>query len=67
MAPLSRTLVGLKYERNKNRSEYSINQGFDELETFQTKNNAQITLDFQLVDYLYTRSGKIDVIGRPQI
>jgi len=44
-APPSRTL-GLNYERNKKRSEYSINQGVDELETFQAKDNAPITLDF---------------------
>ena len=66
-APPSRTLVGLNYERNKKRSEYTINQGVDELETFQTKNNAQITSDVQLVDYLHMKSGKSDVVGRPQI
>jgi len=48
-------------------SEYSINQGVDGLETFQAKNNAPITSDFQLVDYLHMKSGKIDVVGRPQI
>ena len=57
----------MNYGRNKKRSEYSINQGVDELETFQAKNNAPITLDFQLVDYLHMKSGKIDVVGRPQI
>jgi len=57
----------LNSERNKKRSEYSINQGGDELETFQAKKNAPITLDFQLVDYLHMKSGKIDVVGRPQI
>ena len=62
-----RTLVGLNSERNKNRSEYSINQGFDGLESFKAKNNAPITLDFQLVDCLHMKSGKIDVVGRPQI
>ena len=56
-------MVGLNYERNKKRSEHSINQGVDELETFQAKNNAPITLDFQLVDYLHMKSGKIDVVG----
>jgi len=66
-APPSRTLVGLNSERNKKRSEYSINQGVDGLETFQAKNNAPITLDFQFVDYLHMKSGKIDVVGRPQI
>jgi len=66
-APPSRTLVGLNSETNKKRSEYSINQGVDGLETFQAKNNAPITLDFQFVDYLHMKSGKIDVVGRPQI
>ena len=51
----------------KKQSEHSINQGFDGLETFQAKNNAAITLDFQLVDYLHMKSGKIDVVGRPLI
>jgi len=37
------------------------------LETFQAKNNAPITLDFQLVDYLHMKSGKIDVVGTTQI
>jgi len=60
-------LVGLNYERNKKRSEHSINQGVDELETFQAKNNAPITLDVQLVDYLHMKSGKIDVVGRQEI
>ena len=59
--------MGLHYERNKKRSGYSINQGVDELETFQARNNAPITSDFQLVDYLHMKSGKIDVVGRPQI
>jgi len=49
----SRTLVGLNSERNKRRSKYSINQGIDGLETFQAKNNATLTLGFQLVDYLH--------------
>jgi len=57
----------LNYERNKKRSESSINQGVDELETFQAKNNAPITLDFQLVVYLHMKSDKIDVVGRPQM
>ena len=35
--------------------------------TFQAKNNAPIALDFQLVDYLHMKPGKIDVVGRPQI
>jgi len=60
-------LVGLNYERNKKRSEYSTNQAVDELETFQAKNNAPITLDFPLVDYLHMKSGEIDVVGRPKI
>jgi len=60
-------LVGLNSERNKKRSEYSINQGVDALETFQAKNNAPITSDFQLVDYLHMKSGKTDVVGRSQI
>jgi len=60
-------LIGLNYERNKKGSEYSINQGVDELETFQAKNNAPITLDYQLVDYFHMKYGKIDVVGRPQI
>ena len=59
--------LALNSERNKTRSEYSINQGVDELETFHAKNNAPITLDFQLVDYILMKSGKIDVVGRPQI
>jgi len=58
-------LVGLNSERNKKRSEYSINQGVDGLDIFQAKNNAPFTLDFQLVDYLHMKSGKIDVVGRP--
>jgi len=66
-APPSRTLVGLNSERNKKRSEYSINQGAGGLENFQAKSNAPITLDFQLVDYMHMKSGKIDVVGRPQI
>jgi len=66
-APPSRTLVGLNSERNKKRSEYSINQGAGGLDTFQAKSNAPITLDFQLVDYVHMKSGKIDVVGRPQI
>jgi len=37
------------------------------LETFQAKSNAPIALVFQLVDYLHMQSGKIDVVGRPQI
>jgi len=41
--------------------------GFDGLETFQAKNSAPITLDFQLVDFLHVKSGKIEVVGRPQI
>jgi len=65
-APPSRTLVGLNSEKNKKCSEYSINQGVDGLETFQAKNNAPITLDFELVDYLHMKSGKINVVGRPQ-
>jgi len=60
-------LVRLNSGRNKKRSEYSINQGVDGLEIFQAKNNAPITLDFQRVDYLHMKSGKIDVVGRPQI
>jgi len=60
-------LIGLNSERNKKRSEYSINQAIDGLETFQAKKNAPITLDFQLADYLHMESGKIDVVGRPQI
>ena len=44
-----------------------MNQGVDGLESFQAKNNAPITLDFQLVDSLLMKSGKIDVVGRPQI
>jgi len=59
--------VGLNSERNKKRSEYSINQGVDGLETFQAKNNAPITLGFQLLDDLHVESGKIDAVGRPQI
>jgi len=66
-APPSRTLAGLNSERNKKHTEYSINQGVDRLETFQAKNNAPITLDFQLVNYLHMKSGTIDVVGRPQI
>jgi len=60
-------LVGLNSERNKKRSEYSINHDVDGLETFQAKNNAPIASDVQLVDYLHMKSGKIDVVGRPQI
>ena len=60
-------MAGLNSERNKKRSEHSINQGFDGLETFQAKNTAPIALDFQLVDFLPVKSGKIDVVGRPQI
>jgi len=60
-------MVGLNSERNKKRCEYSINQGVNGLETFQAKNNTPITLDFQLADYLHMKSGKIDVVGRPQI
>jgi len=60
-------LVGLNSERNKKRSQYSITQGVDGLETFQAKNNAPTTLGFQLVDYLHMKSGKIDAVGRPQI
>jgi len=56
-------LIGLNSERNKKRSDYSINQGVVGLETFQAKNNAPITLDFQLVDYLHMKSGKSDVVG----
>ena len=44
-------MVGLNSERNKKRSEYSINQGVNGLETFKAKNNAPITSDFQLVDF----------------
>jgi len=62
-----RTLVGLNSERNKKRSEYNISQGVGGLETFQAKNNAPITLDFQLVDYLHIESDKFDVVVRPQI
>jgi len=66
-APPSKTLVGLKSERNKKCSKYSINQGVDGLETFQEKNNAPITLGFQLADYLHMKSCKIDVVVTPQI
>jgi len=37
------------------------------LETFQANNNAPLTLDFQLVEYLHMKSGIIDVVVRPQI
>jgi len=40
-APL-RTLVGLIFERNKNRSRYRINQGIDGLKTFQAMNHAPL-------------------------
>ena len=60
-------MVRLNFERDKKSRKYSINQDVDGLETFQAKNNASITLGFQVVDYLHMKSGKIDVVGRPQI
>ena len=47
-APL-RTLVGLIFERNKNRSKYTINQGVDVLKTFQAIINAPIILGCKLL------------------
>jgi len=52
-------LIRLNSERKKKHSEYSIHQGADGLEIFQAKNNAPITLDFDLVDYLHMKSGKL--------
>jgi len=56
-------MVRLNFERDKKSRKYSINQDVDGLETFQAKNNASITLGFQVVDYLHMKSGKIDVVG----
>jgi len=56
-----------EFWKEQKHSKYSTNQGVDGLETFQAKNNVPITSGFQLVDYLHMKSGKIDVVGRPQI
>jgi len=57
LCPL-KTLVGLIFKRNKNLSEYSINQGVDGSKTFQAMNNASIILGFQLVACLRMKIGK---------
>jgi len=41
-APPSRTLAGLNSKRNKKRSEYSINQGVDGLESFRQRTMHQL-------------------------